>query len=69
MIPPKMTHPLAHDCFRCKPLTVDAKCQNCKRWHDHPDQTHGPRTAYIQIEGSRSEACCHFPISLLKEIT
>jgi len=45
----------------------DAKCENCKRWHDHPDQTFGPRTAFIEIEGSKSEACCHFPISLLKE--
>ncbi len=64
-----MTRTLPWDYFRCQPTQVDAKCENCKRWHDHPDQTFGPRTAFIQIEGSKSEACCHFPISLLKENT
>lgn len=65
--PPKMTHTLPWDYFRCAPVTVDAKCENCKRWREHPDQTHGPRTAYLQVADSKSEACSHIPISLLKE--
>lgn len=63
----KMTHPLPWDYFRCQPVTPDAKCENCKRWHAHPDQTLGPRTAYIQVLDSTSEACSHVSISFLKE--
>ena len=62
-----MSRPLPWDFFRCQPITADAKCENCKRWRDHPDQTAGPRTAHITVEGSKSEACCYFPISLLEE--
>ena len=65
----KMVHPLPWDYCRCQPVTVDAKCQNCRRWSEHPDQTSGPRTAFIQVANSKSKSCCHFPISLLKETT
>ena len=61
-----MTRTLPWDYFRCQPTQVDAKCENCKRWHDHPDQTFGPRTAFIQVEGSKSEACSHVPISFME---
>ena len=66
---PKMTHTLPWDYFRCQPLQVDAKCENCKRWHDHPDQTFGPRTTHIQVPDSKSASCSHVHISLLKETT
>ena len=63
----KMTHPLPWDYFRCQPIQVDAKCENCKRWYDHPDQELGPRTAFMQVADSKSEACSHIPISFLEK--
>jgi hypothetical protein len=63
----KMRISLSWDYFRCKPVEPDGKCHNCKRWHDHPDQTFGPQTALLTVADSTSEACSHIPISLLKE--
>lgn len=63
----KMTRPLPWDYFRCQPMQVDAKCQNCKRWTDQEGQETGPRTAFIQVADSRSEACSYIEISFLKE--
>lgn len=62
----KMRISLPWDNFRCKPVTPDAKCENCKRWTDHPDQTFGPRTALLTVADSKSEACSHIPISFLE---
>ena len=61
-----MTRPLPWDFFRCKPTTADAKCHNCKRWMDHPDQSLGPRTAFVEVTDSKSESCSHIPISLME---
>lgn len=63
----KMSHPLPWDYFRCQPITPDAKCHNCKRWTDQEGQTFGPRTAFIQVGDSKSEACSYIEISFLKE--
>ena len=63
----KMSRPLPYDYFRCQPILPDAKCRNCKRWMDQEGQETGPRTAFIQVADSKSEACSHIPISLLKE--
>ena len=67
MTPTPMSNPLLWDYFRCKPTTPDAKCGNCKRWMDHPDQNNGPRTAFMQCERPGSEACSYVPISFLEE--
>ena len=65
----KMTHPLPWDYFRCKPFSVDAKCENCKRWLEHPDQEMGPRTAFMEVLDSKSVACAYHPSSFMEKPT
>lgn len=55
------------DVTRCRPIAVDQWCRNCKRWADHPEQTHFNVTRVVNTTGSRDEACAYVPISLTKE--
>lgn len=57
------------DVTRCRPIVIDAHCRNCKRWADHPMQTHYAVTRSVNTVGSRDEACAYLPISLIKETT
>ncbi len=52
---------------RCRPTHPDAKCNNCKRWADHPEQIFGNVTFLVNTTDSRDKAFIHVPISLLKE--
>lgn len=65
----KMSNPLPWDFCRCQPQQVDEQCKNCRRWTDQEGQTFGPRTAFVQVPRSKSEACAYLPISFLKENT
>lgn len=58
--------PLPVDVTRCRPIVVDQNCRNCKRWSDHPQQTHFNVTRSVNTTGSRDEACAYAPISLIK---
>ena len=58
---------LPTDVTRCRPILVDSWCRNCKRWCDHPEQTHYSVTRTVNTTGTRDEACAFVPISLLKE--
>lgn len=55
------------DVTRCRPIAVDQWCRNCKRWTDHPEQTHFNVTRTVNTVGSRDDACAYVPISLKKE--
>lgn len=57
------------DVTRCRPIAVDQWCRNCKRWTDHPEQTHFNVTRTVNTVGSRDDACAYVPISLKKEPT
>lgn len=65
----KMSNPLPWDFCRCQPQQVDEQCKNCRRWADQEGQTFGPRTAFVQVTKSKSDACAYLPISFLKENT
>lgn len=59
--------PLPFDYTRCKPQHPDGKCQNCRRWSDHPDQTHNPyRQSYVVVNRSTDKACIYIPDSYLE---
>lgn len=56
---------LPFDYARCQPAKVDAKCNNCKRWFDHPEQENHPyRQPYVAVSDSKDPACHYVPISL-----
>jgi hypothetical protein len=60
--------PLPWDYFRCKPDQPDSFCCNCKRWADHPEQTHNPYgQSFVSVTDSRNEACDYIPISFLED--
>jgi len=58
--------PLSNEYTRCKPKTVNAKCKNCKRWTDHPEQTRG--NGVVHVFDSKSKACFYIPISLQEKV-
>lgn len=56
--------PLPFDYTRCRPQEPDDNCRNCRRWADHPQQTHNQHgQAYVVTKNSRNMACTHMPIS------
>jgi hypothetical protein len=58
---------LPFDYSRCQPAAVCDKCQNCRRWMDHPEQVNNPhRQSFVAASSSRDAACHHMPISLLE---
>lgn len=57
---------LPTDVTRCRPILVDPYCRNCKRWANHPEQSHFSVTRVDNTVGSRDEACAYVPISLTK---
>jgi hypothetical protein len=59
--------PLPFDYARCKPQEPDDKCQNCRRWADHPQQTWGARKSFVVTVNSKDKACIQMPISLMGE--
>jgi hypothetical protein len=59
--------PLSHEYTRCKPVNPNAKCENCRRWLDHPEQTRG--NGVVNVQDSKSKACFHVPISLQEKNT
>ena len=54
------------DVTRCRPIAVDKWCRNCKRWSDHPEQTHFNVTRSVNTTSSRDDACAYVPISHVK---
>lgn len=58
---------LPTDVTRCRPILLDKWCRNCKRWADHPEQTHFNVTRVVNTVGSRDDACAYVPISLTLE--
>ena len=57
--------PLLPEYTRCKPFNAGDKCENCKRWVDHPEQTRG--NGVVNVQDSRSKACFYIPVSLQEE--
>ena len=57
--------PLSSEYTRCKPVVYSAKCENCKRWVDHPEQTRG--NGVVNVQDSKSKACFYVPVSLQEE--
>tara|TARA_R110002126_G_scaffold23130_1_gene81626 strand:+ start:341 stop:508 length:168 start_codon:yes stop_codon:yes gene_type:complete len=51
---------------RCKPVVYNDKCENCKRWLDHPEQTLG--NGVVNVQDSKSKACFYVPVSLQEEL-
>jgi len=59
--------PLPFDYSRCQPAAVCDKCQNCRRWMDHPEQQNHPyRQSFVAASSSRDKSCHYMPISLLE---
>ena len=58
--------PLLYEYTRCKPQLVSSKCENCKRWVDHPEQTRG--NGVVNVQDSKSKACFYIPISLQEKV-
>ena len=57
--------PLLPEYTRCKPVVYSSKCENCKRWVDHPEQTRG--NGVVNVQDSKSKACFYIQISLQEE--
>jgi len=57
--------PLLPEYTRCKPKVASPKCENCKRWVAHPEQTRG--NGVVNVQDSKSKACFYIPISLQEE--
>ena len=57
--------PLSSEYTRCKPASPSDKCENCKRWSDHPELTRG--NGVVNVQDSKSKACFYIPISLQEE--
>jgi hypothetical protein len=58
--------PLLPEYTRCKPKVASPKCENCKRWVDHPEQTRG--NGVVNVQDSKSKACFYIPISLQEKV-
>jgi hypothetical protein len=58
--------PLLPEYTRCKPKVASPKCENCKRWVDHPEQTRG--NGVVNVQDSKSKACFYIPISFQEEV-
>ena len=50
----------------CRPKTPGPRCQNCRRWVDHPEQVIGQITRVVNVSSQRDPACIHIPISSLE---
>ena len=48
---------LPYDCYRCRPNEPSAKCHECLRWADLPQQSWGPRTAVVFVIGPGDAGC------------
>lgn len=57
---------LPRDISRCRPVQVAARCENCKRWIDHPEQVIGSIVSVVNVTGPKDKACVHVPVSLLE---
>lgn len=51
----------------CRPSTVGDKCQNCRRWVDHPEQNPSHVGRVVNTSSQRDPACIHMPAYRLKE--
>jgi hypothetical protein len=58
--------PLLPEYTRCKPQLVSLKCENCKRWANHPEQTRG--NGVVHVLDNKSKACFYIPISLQEKV-
>lgn len=59
--------PLPFDYTRCRPNEPDDNCQNCRRWWDHPKQTHNPhRQSFVVTTNSKDRACIRMPVSFME---
>jgi hypothetical protein len=56
---------LPRDVSRCKPLHPAPRCENCKRWVDHPEQVIGSIVSMVNTTGPKDKACMYVPISLM----
>ena len=52
--------------LRCRPAAADSKCQNCKRWIDHPEQLVFTIARVVNTIGSHDKACIYVPASHLE---
>jgi hypothetical protein len=60
--------PLPYDYTRCQPTVPGPRCENCRRWAAHPEQTHNPRgQSYVRVQGPGDAACIYIPDSYLEE--
>lgn len=55
--------PLPPDYTLCRPATPGARCLNCKRWVDHPEQVIGQVVRVVNTGSQRDPACVHVPVS------
>ena len=51
----------------CRPATPGPKCQNCRRWVDHPEQTPGSIARVVNTTSQRDPACIHMPAYYVKD--
>ena len=51
---------------RCRPQVPAKRCNNCKRWADHPEQLIGSISRVVNTQGIKDPACVYVPISLLE---
>lgn len=59
--------PLPFDYTRCRPKEPDDNCRNCRRWWDHPQQTHNPyRQSFVVTANSKDPACVCMPVSFME---
>ena len=60
--------PLPYDYTRCVPQEPGDKCQNCRRWSAHPDQTFRPQgQSQVRVARPGDRACIYIPDSFLEE--
>lgn len=59
--------PLPPGHMLCRPATVGYKCQNCRRWADHPEQSPSHFGRVVNTTSQRDPACIHMPAYRLKE--
>lgn len=51
---------------RCRPASPSTRCENCRRWADHPEQLIGSIARVVNTTGPKDAACVYVPISLLE---
>ena len=59
--------PLPPGHMLCRPANVGPKCENCRRWVDHPEQTPGSIARVVNPTSQRDPACIHMPAYYVKE--